>query len=150
MKRPASILSFERLFLLALLLWAVRQALTFGTQVRQFEAQPAGQGRGWILALLLVVTALVNLDAWYLAARRANRAGKWLAAGAAAISGVLLLFEVFALLQPGGAALPFKLLALVASALTVAAAVPLFRYDAKAWFGEDLFEDETDEEEEVA
>lgn len=147
MTRPRSILAFERLFLLALLLWAVRQALTWGAQVRQFEANPAGQGRSWVLALLLVATALYNLLAWYLAARRANRIGKWLAVAAAGVSGILLLFELLALAQPGGAALPFKLLALVASGLTVAASVPLFRDDAKAWFGEDLFEsDDTDEE----
>lgn len=150
MTRPRSILAFERLFLLALLLWAVRQALTFGAQVAQFEANPAGQGRSWILATLLIGTAIVNLLIWYLAARRANIAGKWLAVAAAAVSAVLLLFEVFALLQPGGAALPFKLLALVASALTVAAAVPLFRDDAKAWFGEDLFNDDIDDEEQPA
>lgn len=138
------------MFLLALLLWAVRQALTWNAQVAQFEANPAGQGRSWILASLLIATAIVNLLTWYLAAKRANLAGKWLAVGAAAVSGVLVLFEVFALAQPGGAAVPFKLLALVASALTVAAAVPLFKDDAKAWFGEDLFDDDIEEEEPAA
>ena len=138
MNRPRSILAFERLFLLSLLLWALRQALTWNAQVAQFEANPAGQGRAWILAVLLGATALVNLGIWYLAARRASRIGKWLAVAAAVVSGVLVLFEVMALLQPGGTAMPFKLLALVASVLTVAAAVPLFREDAALWFGEDV------------
>jgi hypothetical protein len=148
--RPRSILAFERLFLLALLLWAVRQGLTWDAQMAQFEATPAGRGRSWMLAVLLVATAAYNLLAWYLAARRASVAGKWLAVAAAAVSALLLLFEALALLQPGGAALSFKLLALAASGLTVAAAVPLFTDDAKAWFGEDLFEDDGEEEEPTA
>lgn len=142
MIRPRSILAFERLFLLALLLWAARQALTLNAQVAQLEANPAGRGQAWVLGLLLGLTALYNLAAWFLPARKASRVGKWMAVAAAAVSGLLLLFEVLALFQPGGPALPFKLMALVASALTVAAAVPLFRDDAKAWFGEDLFEEE--------
>ncbi|KQT32479.1 hypothetical protein ASG29_11930 [Sphingomonas sp. Leaf412] len=144
--RPRSILAFERLFLLALLLWAVRQVLTWSAQAAQFEANPAGRGQAWVLAAFLLCVAAANVAIWYLAARRASRVGKWLAVAAAAVSGVLLVVEVLQLLQPGGPALPFKLLALVASALTAAAAVPLFRDDAKAWFGEDLFDDMEEED----
>ena len=142
MIRPRSILAFERLFLLSLVLWVAQQALTWPVRVAQFEAQPAGRGNGWVLAVFLIAMALANVGIWFLAARRASVAGKWLAGAAAAISGVLLVVEVIALVRPGGGAMSFKLLALVTSVLTIAAAVPLFGEDARDWFGENDEEDD--------
>ena len=146
MTRPRSILTFERLFLLSLVLWIAQQALTWPVRVAHFEAQPAGRGNGWVLAVFLIAMALANIGIWFLAARRASVAGKWLAVAAAAISGVLLVVEVIALVRPGGGAMSFKLLALATSVLTIAAAVPLFGEDARDWFGED---DEPEEHEEA-
>lgn len=137
MIRPRSVTAFERLFLLSLVLWIAQQALTWSTRVAQFEAQPAGRGNGWVLAAFLVAMAAANVGIWYLAARRGSVAGKWLAIAAAAVSAVLLVVEVIALVRPGGATMPFKLLALVTSALTVASVFPLFGEDAREWFGED-------------
>lgn len=136
MDTPSPIRSFERLFLLALILWAVGQVGTMAPRIAQFEATPAGHGRSWMLVLTMALVALVNVAIWYLVARRASATGKWLAVIAAAVSGLLVLVELMALIQPGGPALSYKLVALVASALTVASVVPLFRDDARAWFGE--------------
>ncbi|MGJ3626330.1 hypothetical protein AB5I41_04290 [Sphingomonas sp. MMS24-JH45] len=125
MTRPRSILAFKQLFFCRCCLGGAAGA-DLGRAGRAVRGEP-GRARA-ILGAGAAACGHRALQSRRLVSSqhaRASRIGKWMAVAAAAVSALLLLFEMLALLQPGGQALPFKLLALVASALTVAAALPL-------------------------
>ncbi|UVO49501.1 hypothetical protein M0208_02850 [Sphingomonas sp. SUN019] len=137
MIRPRSILLFERLFLASLLLWCVLQAMTWDYRVALLAtnailATPAAAMATVVLAILAVSVAV-----WYFVARRSSRIAKRAAVALAVCSAITFIFGLIAIGQPGLPGPTIKLLSVAVSALCVAAAVPLFRPDAKTWFGED-------------
>lgn len=146
MDRPPSITSFERLWWGSTVLWGIgtwlaweRTSSALNASAR--TAQVAGLALWGNVALVLGLTLLL----WWLTARRASVIGRWLVVAAALMSGVRVLILLFGLI--GGANIhPLSQGAfLLAAALTVWAAILLFRNDARLWFGE-----EPDEEGEPA
>ena len=144
MTRPPSIVLFERLYLGSLAIYLINAAM-FWTQSRDtVAAMPQIQANPAIAALVppimlgsLAVTVLFAILFWWLVARQRSEVGKWLVVVTEAIGG---LFGLFALLQLvwGTAVNPTAAaIGLLATALAVAAAVVLFRPDARAWFGEE-------------
>jgi len=129
--RPQSIITFERLFLASLALSLVLAAMSFEQIERAAAAEPGlqqlGLGSGFLIGTLAVSYA-VYLALWYLIARKAVGAAKWVLTFFVALG---VLFSLPSMLQaPMGLTM---LLSLAAYALEVAAVVYLFRADASAW-----------------
>ena len=79
--RPPSIVWFERLFLLSLLIASIAMVTSFDTLVAQVEADPALAGLGWGRDAVIAISAislLMPLVLWYFIARRASAFAKWL------------------------------------------------------------------------
>ncbi len=79
--RPPSIVWFERLFLLSLLIASIAMVTSFDTLVAQVEADPALAGLGWGRGAVIAISAislLLPLVLWYFIARRASAFAKWL------------------------------------------------------------------------
>lgn len=130
--RPESIIAFERLFLASLALSLVLAAMSYEQIERAAAAEPGlqqlGLGSGFLIGTLAVSYA-VYLLLWYLIARKAVGAAKWVLAVLVTFG---VLFSLPSMLQaPMGLTM---LLSLAAYALEVAAVVYLFRADASAWF----------------
>lgn len=132
--RPQSIVMFERLFLASLVLGLINFVMVYQTAAALVEsdlgAQRLGLGSGFLVAVTTVVYA-VDLLLWFLIARRASVAAKW----------ILVVFTVIGVLSVlpslAGSWNTTLVLSLVTYALEVLAVVYLFRPDAKAWLAGD-------------
>lgn len=129
--RPESIVMFERLFLLSLVVSAVSFVMSYEDAMRAVANDAAmqqfGLGEGFVLGTL-AVSFVVYLLLWYLIAHRASSLAKWILI-------VLVGFGVASLLTALRGPLGLTVLLNVAVyALEVAALIFLFRADAKAWF----------------
>lgn len=130
--RPQSILMFERLFVLSIVLSAISFAIGYGDFSQQVASDPTmqrlGLGGGFVVGLAVTGYAIYLL-LWYLIARRAANWAKW----------ILVLFLVLSLTSlPGALSGQWDLsmlLAVAIYALQVAAVVYLFQPDARAWLG---------------
>ena len=108
--RPASIIWFERLFLLGLALGLVNGMIQFDTALAQIESDPKLAQLGWgtgFVVTVMAISLLIPLLLWFLIARRASNIAKW----------VLVIFTVPGLFfLPSSAAISF-----------------LFKRDAREW-----------------
>ena len=145
MDRPKSIRRFELFWWGSALFWAVATRLAWdrnqGKLLADARTRDVAQWGQWFwIGVTVLLTALL----WWLVARRASAIGKWLVVAWSALGGVLALIRVFSL-TVGRTFHPFSESAhLLTAILSVAAAVMLFRDDARAWFGE--FDVDSDEE----
>ena len=131
--RPQSIVNFDRLYLVAIVLGLVNSLMSFDHYRAILAADKAAAklhlGDGMIWAGLAISLGLFLL-LWYLVAYRASNLAKW----------VLILFTVLGLMTPpnslrqlgAGAGLGI-LMSLAIEALRVVALSFLFKADAKAW-----------------
>lgn len=146
MQKPPSITLFERLWWGSTLFWAIATWLGWERTANALNARPqtaqvAGLALWGNVALVLLITLLL----WWLVTRRASAIGRWLVVAAAAMSGVRMLIVVFGLLF-GRTFHPLSQGSfLLAAALTIGAAVVLFRDDARLWFGERVEESEEEQ-----
>lgn len=143
MHKPLSITRFERFWLGSTLLWLVGTGLAWGRTQRALRVNPqtvaVADWAQWFTVGLVVATTLVL---WYAVARRASVVAKWFVVALAVVGAGRLLLALFALV---GSANPHPLSQgafILSAALTIASAAMLFRDDARAWFGEDLPEEE--------
>ena len=128
--RPQSIVMFERLFLASQVLGAAGVVLSYQKLTDLAANDPGmrqlGLGSGFLLGIVIASYAVYML-LWYLIARGASNAAKW----------ILVVFTVlgvlFALPGLAGAWDSTSALSLVVYALEVLAVVYLFRPDAKEW-----------------
>jgi hypothetical protein len=138
MTRPPSIARFTLFWFASTALWGVGTLLgwerTRNALLRNPQTVAAADVAQWVG---VGVVAVVSLLLWWLVAHRASRVGKWLVAAAGAFAGFRILLIVGGLLL-GGAFHPLSQGAFtLASLLTIASAVMLFRPDAAEWFGEE-------------
>ena len=134
MKRPQSIVLFERLYLAAWVIGLVSTVVTWQASQAMLMRNPAVAEYG---AGFLFVTAgvrlLLPLLLWYFVARRGSVVAKWLLVALFAV-GVIGLAWAAALgtihLNSG------TLITLVVFALQGAGVAMLFRPDARGWFRE--------------
>lgn len=130
--RPVSIVWFERLFLLSLLIGLLNAILSYDRTLAMVQSDPAFAQLGWGSGFVIVVTAislLIPLLLWYFIARRASVIAKWLLVAITAIGVLMIGFE------PGEGASLTNIGILATTILQVAAIVLLFRRDAVAWLG---------------
>lgn len=128
--RPISIVWFERLFLLSLGVALFVSLLQYDLLLAQVEGQaafvPLGLGSGLVIAVI-AISLLVPFVLWYFIARRASNPAKWIL--------VLLTAAGLLYLDFGAARMwaPANIMALIVTALQIAAVALLFRADARAW-----------------
>lgn len=137
MPRPPSIKRFELFWWGSTLFWAAATRLAWDRNQGKLLAdartrQVAEWGQWFWIGVTLVLTALF----WWLVARRASAAGKWLVTAWAGLGALLAVLRLFGL-TTGRTFHPLSDTAfLLTAALSLAAAAALFRDDARAWFGE--------------
>ena len=132
--RPPSIVWFERLFLLSLLIASIAMVTSFDTLVAQVEADPALAGLGWGRGAVLAISAislLLPLVLWYFIARRASNIAKWI------LVVMTLLGLLFVNLDAGQLGSLAGIASLTVTILQLVAIVLLFRADARAWLSDD-------------
>jgi len=128
--RPISIVWFERLFLLSLGLALLVSLLQYDLLLAEIEGQAAfaslGLGSGFVIAVI-AISLLVPLLLWYFIARRASNPAKWIL--------VLLTAAGLLYLDIDAARMwaPANIMALIVTALQIAAVALLFRADARGW-----------------
>lgn len=130
--RPQSITRFDQLYLGSLALGVVNFVLNYDNAIAQLEADPATAGLatagpGFMFGVLIVSMG-ISLLLWWLAARGASNAARWILA---VFTGIGLIGLPLTLGQLPALQL---VVTLVITAMQVAAMWFLFRPDAAAWF----------------
>jgi hypothetical protein len=130
--RPKSIVLFERLALLSILLGVIGTYLLREQTQAALEAQGTPIGANTVLVIQAVTIAIYLLLVYFIA-RKGSPIAKWIYVALGALSivtGLIGVGQTFALGAVAGA------MSLVQIAIGVATIWLLFRPDAKAWFSE--------------
>ncbi|HEX8443230.1 MAG TPA: hypothetical protein VF631_06260 [Allosphingosinicella sp.] len=128
--RPKSIVLFERLVLLSILLGIINTVLIWD-QLNSQVAQ-AGMGAGTVLGIQAVTIALFLLLIWFIS-RKGSPVAKWIyvvLGGIGLISSLVGIGQAFEMGTISGA------ISIVSILLTLLTIWLLFRPDAKAWFAD--------------
>ncbi|MFM5908047.1 MAG: hypothetical protein ACKOPO_10770 [Novosphingobium sp.] len=133
--RPASIVSFDRLYLVATLLGFVTSLMSIERLQERIAAMPALRamqvGPGFVY-MSVALSVLIPLALWFLVAHRRSVVAKWILVGFTALA----ILNLPASLRQIGAGGGLGVLTNVAvDLLRVVALSFLFRADAKAWLG---------------
>ncbi len=136
MQRPPSIVRYEQLYLGSFILGLVVSAVSWQGRAAQLSANPALGNLQWVMPVALVVGIVISITLWYFTARNPSIAAKWVVTVFAALSLLGIARNLYALVS-GTVPLLSTLFAILVSVLYVAAAVMLFKPDAKLWFGEE-------------
>lgn len=128
--RPSSIIWFERLYLLSLILGTLHGIFFFDETVAQIESDPGmgalGMGAGFAI-IIMTVTFLFSLLFWYLIARKGSNLAKWVLV---VLTVVGLLFVPSSMAQM---ATINQAVTLILTLLNLFAIAFLFRKDARDW-----------------
>ena len=133
MQRPPSIVRYEQVYLGSFILGLVVSAVSWQGRAAQLSANPALGNLQWVMP---VVGIVISITLWYFTARNPSIAAKWVVTVFAALSLLGIARNLYALVG-GTVPLLSTLFAILVSVLYVAAAVMLFKPDAKLWFGEE-------------
>ncbi|VVT22834.1 conserved membrane hypothetical protein [Sphingomonas sp. EC-HK361] len=137
MQRPPSIVRYEQLYLASVVISLIVGLLTYGTRVDLLAANP--QVATLAQPIVLGATAiglLISAVLWWYTARQPGIVAKWIVVVFAAFAAIGVLLAVPTLMRDGPVPVYAIAAGIVANALYIAAAVLLFRADAKLWFGE--------------
>lgn len=126
--RPASIVNFERVVIVIILLSIASAALEWSRTVAQLARQ--GVGEGVVIGVVGAMLALLLLLMWLIARRRSNIA-RWLYV---ALIVAMLAASLPSVLRTLEGDLTMMLLNLLYVALALVSIWLLFRADARAWF----------------
>lgn len=132
MNRPASIVLFEKLYILVIVIGVIAVALSWSSLNAAAAAQPGvspSVGSG-ILIGALIFGFLIPLLLLYFIARRASNIAKWIFVVLTAFSLYSFIAGLSNPVMPKGL---LMIVNLVSLALTLYCAWLLFRPDAKAW-----------------
>ncbi len=141
MTKPPSIARFEQLYWASVVIGLVNTALNWKVSQALLAANPLLANAHWFLPAAQIVGIAIAVLLWFFIVRRPSVVAKWVQVVIAALGAFGLLSALF-MLAMGRAPLGLQVvLGLVANILYIAAAVMLFKPDAKAWFGEGLDED---------
>jgi hypothetical protein len=87
---------------------------------------------------------LISIALWFFIARRASVVAKWIQIVFAGFGVIGILSGAYMIVSGKAASLPLMAVAILSNIIYIAAASMLFKPDAKAWFGEDLDEDDAE------
>ncbi|WEK43935.1 MAG: hypothetical protein P0Y64_03655 [Candidatus Sphingomonas colombiensis] len=134
MQRPPSIVRYEQLYLASFVLGLVVSAFTWQGRQAMLASNPVIAGAQWLMPVTVVIGIVIAVTLWYFTARKPSAAAKWVVVVFAAFSVLGVAGNIRALMA--GAPVLAALLSIMVSLLYIAAAVLLFKPDAKLWFGE--------------
>jgi predicted membrane channel-forming protein YqfA (hemolysin III family) len=128
--RPASIVLFERLVLLGIVLGIINTVLVWD----ELNAQVAqtGMGSGAVIGIQVVTTLLYLLLIWFIS-RHGSPVAKWIYVVLAGIGLVVGLAGIGQTMELG---MTSAILSIVSYVITAVAIWLLFRPDSKAWFSD--------------
>ena len=142
MTKAPSIARFEQFYWGSILLGLINTALNWNAAQAQLAANPVLANATWFLPAVQVVGLAIAILLWFFIVRRPSVVAKWVQVVFAAFSAFALLSALF-LVASGRAQIGLQVVVgLIANILYIAAAVMLFRPDAKVWFGEGLDDDD--------
>ena len=142
MTKPPSIARFEQFYWASVILGLVNAGLNWSKSQAVLAANPMLANATWFLPASQVLGLTIAVLIWYFIARRPSVIAKWVQVVFAAL-GAFGLLSALALFAMGRSALSAQIaLGFVANMLYIAAAVMLFKPDARLWFGEGLDEDD--------
>ncbi len=144
MTKPPSIARFEQFYWASVIIGLINTALNWGRAQAMLATNPLTTNAGWILPLTQVIGLGIAVLLWFFIVRRPSVVAKWVQVVFAAIGVFSLVMALFAILTGGAAVGTQVVLGLIANALYIAAAVMLFKPDAKLWLGEGLDRDDID------
>ncbi len=144
MTKPPSIARFEQFYWASIIIGLINTALNWGRAQAMLATNPLTANAGWILPLTQVLGLGIAVLLWFFIVRRPSVVAKWVQVVFAAIGVFSLVMALFAILTGGAAVGTQVVLGLIANALYIAAAVMLFKPDAKLWLGEGLDRDDID------
>jgi len=133
--RPASIVTFDRLYLVAIGLGLVPSLLSIDNTRALIAANPAARALNAVDSMVYAsigLSIVIPLALWFLIAHRASVVAKWILVGFTAL---VLINMALNQREAGAVAGLGILLTLAIEAMRVVAITFLFRTDAKAWFG---------------
>ena len=144
MIKPPSIARFEQFYWASVLLGLVNAALNWRTSQAALASNPVFANAGWFLPVLQIVGLAIAVLLWYFIVRRPSVIAKWVQVVFAGIGGLGLLSGVFLLATGRAPVSASAFVGLIANLLYIAAAVMLFKPDAKEWLGEGFDDDDLD------
>ncbi|MBN8501828.1 MAG: hypothetical protein J0M19_11820 [Sphingomonadales bacterium] len=131
--RPASIVTFDRFFLLSLAIGLVHSVIGFQDSVAMLNADPNAAQLGFgssFLMITLVFSFAIPLLLWFLIARKASNVAKWILVVLTGIGLLGIVSAIATLLERGPVT---AVLTLLTTGLQLYAILQLFKPDAKAW-----------------
>lgn len=144
MTKPLSIARFEQFYWASVILGLINTALNWKTSQALLAANPMLANATWFLPVSQLIGLAISVTVWFFIVRRPSVVAKWVQVVFAAF-GVFGLLSALVMVGMGRAPVGIQVvLGLIANILYIAAAVMLFKPDAKAWFGEGLDEDDLD------
>ncbi len=144
MVRPISIVRYERLYLAAFVLGLIVSAMSWPQRTALVAANPVLAQVSWILPAFQIVGIAVTLLLWYFTARSPSVAAKWVVVVLAVLSVVGVGLSLASVARGQTTIGLTSIVSFAADAIYVAAALHLFKADAKLWFGERPDADEPD------
>lgn len=130
--RPKSIVNFERLVLLSILVGIVNAFLVWDQTQASLQAQGAALGSGTLITIQAITIALYLLLLWFIS-RKGSPVAKWIYVVLAALGLVIGLTGIQQTASFG--TLPL-LITIVQYVITLITIWLLFRPDSKAWFSD--------------
>lgn len=141
--RPPSIVQFERLYLASFVASLIGWAYSWQQTADRLAIDPKTANYTWLLPAALLLSCAITLALWYLVARRASLAAKWVVTILTGLAAVRFAINLLVVVK-GKVPVVALLLSAAILALGIAAIVHLFRPDARLWFGEGLEPGEDD------
>lgn len=144
MAKPPSIVRFEQFYWASVIVGLINAVVNWHTSRVMLESNPLMARAAWFLPVTQALGLAIAVLLWFFIARRPSAVAKWVVVVFAAFGGLGVVSVVF-LLAIGRVGVGSQVvLGTLANILYIAAAVMLFKPDAKAWFGEGLDEDDLD------
>lgn len=142
MIKPPAIVRFEQFYWASVLLGLINTALNWNATQVTLAANPILASAPWFLPAMQIAGLLIAVLIWFSVARRASVVGKWVQVVIAGL-GAFGILSALVLIATGRSPLNGQVvIGLIANILYIAAAVMLFKPEAKAWFGEGADDDD--------
>ena len=130
--RPKSIVNFERLVLLYLVIGLIYAYLVWDQTMASLQDQGAALGSGTIMTIQAITVALYLLLVWFIS-RKGSPVAKWIYVVLSSLSLILGLVGIQQTIALG--TLPL-ILSVIQYVLILVTIWLLFQSDAKAWFSD--------------